>query len=99
MAEGDTTAFLVERAAELESWVRSRSDASDALMRELPNDPRARVAKLATVLALDALDALRQDLTLDQLARESRARVEASKQLQSQMMELGFPLLEPPSGD
>jgi hypothetical protein len=84
-------AFLEERATELETRAQKRGHNPEELMRELPTDLRARVAKLATMLGLDALDALREDVTLDQLEEESRARDEASKQVESQMKELGLP--------
>lgn len=82
--------FLENRAAELETRGRERGLDLEAVMRNFPDDPRARVARLATVLNLDALRSLQQDVTLDELEEESQARDEASKQIEGEMKELGF---------
>jgi dGTP triphosphohydrolase len=94
----ESSDFLEERAAELEARARNQRDDTDELIADLPDNAWARVAKLATLLGLDALDALRREVTLDQLAEESRARDDARKQAESQVDELGLGLPKFPGG-
>jgi hypothetical protein len=88
------TDFLEERRAELERRAREREVDWDALSANLPEDPRARVAALATVLGFDALRAWREDVSLEQLEQERLARREAAEQGAREAEEAGVPLPE-----
>jgi hypothetical protein len=89
MAEATLGDFLQERAVELERRLSERDLDREAIAGSLPEDPRARVMALATVLGLDALEALREDLTVDELEEARRWRREATKESETQMKDAG----------
>jgi hypothetical protein len=88
------TNFLEERGAGLERRAKERGVDWDALSANLPEDPRARVAALATVLGFDALRAWREDVSLEHLEQESVARRETAEQGAREAEKAGVPLPE-----
>jgi hypothetical protein len=84
--------FLSDRASELEKRAPDHGVDVDALSSQLAPGSRARVAALATALRIDALGALREDVTLDQLEDESRSRREANELTARHSEEGGHPL-------
>jgi hypothetical protein len=66
---------LRDREAELRTRLSQRGGEWERRLAGLPDDPRLQVAALATLLELDAADALRPEMpisTLDDRARELR---------------------------
>jgi len=92
------TDFLEERGAEFERLAKERGVDWRALSAKLPEDPRARVAALATVLGFDSLAAWRKDVSLEQLEQESEARRETAEQVAREAEEAGGPLPEREGG-
>jgi hypothetical protein len=57
-------------------------------LKELPNDPRVRVAGLATLLGIDAIEALNSDRPTRTLGAEARKRKAASEKYAREQREL-----------
>jgi hypothetical protein len=83
--------FLERRVAELEGRARERDLDVEEMSTHLPEDPRARAAALATVLGLDALQALRDGVTYEQLEQEAEARRLAAEQAAGESAKAGIP--------
>ena len=83
--------FLEHRVAELEGRARERDLDFEEMSAHLPEDPRARAAALATVLGLDALQALRDGITYEQLEQEAEARRLAAEQVAGESEKAGIP--------
>lgn len=86
--------FQHSRIAELEDQLKDNHPEPTEVLAKLPEDSTARIAALATVLELDAVNALRPDIPLANLMndRESlRRSVEATMNL---FKEQGMPLRE-----
>ena len=90
--------FIEGRLAELEGRARESVEFSYREARaHLPEDPRARAAALATLMGLDAFDALREGSSVEQLEEERAARRAMVEQVSRESREAGMPL--PPGGE
>ena len=79
---------LRDRQAELERLVESRGLEWKGRLRDLPDDPRVRVAALATLLGLDAhAAAFRLEVPSDTLAAAGRSDERAIQQYQRDVNE------------
>ena len=79
---------LRDRQAELERLVESRRLEWRGRLRDLPDDPRVRVAALATLLGLDAhAAAFKLDVSSDTLVRTGRRDERAIQQYQRDVSE------------
>jgi hypothetical protein len=56
-------------------------------LETLPDDPRLRIAALATLLRIDPMEALRGDTPTKKLVAESRERTQASEKFDRQERE------------
>ena len=87
------SSFIEGRLAELERRARESTGFSyDEAQAHLPEDPRARAAALATLMGLDAFDALREGVSVEQLENDRVARRELAEQVSRESREAGIPL-------
>ena len=88
--------FLEDRRAQLEDRLRTMDIAEDVTSR-LPDEPRARILAIATVLRIDALKALQENVDLEQLEQEREERRQTLEQAQRMAGEAATP--SQPSGE
>jgi hypothetical protein len=82
--------FLEDRRAQLEDRLRTMDIAED-VTSNLPDEPRARILAIATVLRIDALKALRENVDLEQLEQEREERRQTLEQAQRMVGEAATP--------
>jgi len=70
---------LSTREKQLRTLAEKRGVDWKRLMKGLPDDPRLRVAALATLLGIDAIEAWKSDRPISTLADEARKRKAATE--------------------
>jgi hypothetical protein len=84
-------ASLSGRIAELEERSRSSNARYPEVATHLPEDLRARAAALATILGLNALGAIQEGATVQQLEQEREAARQLTVQVEREAREAGLP--------
>ena len=67
-------AVSADRVAALEQRLREENAQANDVLSMLPEEPTKRAAALATLMELDALQAIHNDVEIDDLVRERDAR-------------------------
>ncbi|MGY1671621.1 hypothetical protein [Geodermatophilus sp. SYSU D00710] len=79
-----------QRVSRLEEQVRREHPRADDVLASAPRDPYLRAAALATVLELDALAAMRGEVSLDTLVDDRDARRASVEEAQRVAAEHGI---------
>lgn len=79
------SSYLEARIAEFEQRARERTDLFfEEVASHLPEDPKARLAALASVMGLDAVRALREGISIVALEQHAESYRRTGEQMQEE---------------